>query len=105
MVPLCPSMTLDDFKRTLPEVAPAPGLAAPLAALWWAGKGDWHRAHDLAQDGDEGAHAWVHAYLHRLEGDLGNARYWYRRAGREPASGPCEEEWETIVTTMLRGED
>jgi hypothetical protein len=90
-------MTTADFKSSLSGAAPAPGVAPPLAALWWAAKGDWKKAH-----ADEGVDAaWVHAYLHRVEGDLGNAGYWYRRAGKPVATGTVEAEWEQMVSTML----
>ena len=72
-----------------------------LLALWWDGRGDWQKAHEIAQDlpGTDGA--WVHAYLHRKEGDAGNAAYWYRRAGRGVAEGDLRREWEDIVAEML----
>ena len=75
-------MTMAEFKASLSGAAPAPDLAAPLAALWWAAKGNWDEAHKIAQDEASADGSWVHAYLHRVEGDLGNAGYWYRRAGR-----------------------
>jgi hypothetical protein len=75
-------MTLDDFRQSLTSTEPPAGLTQALAGLWWDGKGDWTRAHDSAQQ-DEGMEgAWVHAYLHRKEGDQGNAAYWYSRAGK-----------------------
>ena len=93
-------MITADFKSSLSSAAPAPGIAPPLAALWWAAKGDWTKAHEIVQD-DEGVDAaWVHAYLHRVEDDLGNAGYWYRRAGKSVASGPLEAEWEKIVSAL-----
>ncbi len=72
-----------------------------LLALWWDAKGDWDRAHEIAQDVGGADGAWVHAYLHRKEGDLGNAVYWYRQAGRGAASGDLRVEWEEIVGEML----
>ena len=94
-------MTPAAFRLSLAEDAPPPGLSAPLTALWWAGKGDWETAHKIAQD-DESAHAaWVHAYLHRVEGDLPNARYWYGTAGRPVASGPLDAEWAAIAAVLL----
>jgi hypothetical protein len=97
-------MMIADFKSSLSGAAPASGASPPLAALWWAGKGDWARAHAIVQD-DEGVDAaWVHAYLHRVEGDLGNAGYWYRQAGKAVATGPVEAEWEQIAAAFLRGE-
>jgi hypothetical protein len=92
-----------DFKASLSRAAPAPGLAAPLAALWWAAKGNWDAAHKIAQDQDTAASAWVHAYLHRVEGDLGNAGYWYRQAGQPVAAGSLESEWERITSALLEG--
>ena len=90
-----------EFKASLSGAAPAPDLAAPLAALWWAGKGDWDAAHRIAQDHDGVVAAWVHAYLHRVEGDLGNAGYWYRRAGKPVASGSLEAEWQQMVSALM----
>jgi len=93
-----------EFRASLSGAAPAPGLDAPLAALWWAGKGNWDQAHKIAQDEDDASSAWVHAYLHRVEGDLGNAGYWYRRAGKPVATDPLETEWEQMVLALLGGE-
>jgi hypothetical protein len=94
-------MTLVGFKRALRQAAPPARMPPPLQALWWAAKGDWERAHKLVQDEASAEAAWVHAYLHRVEGDLPNARYWYRRAGRAAVSGPLEAEWEAIATELL----
>jgi hypothetical protein len=74
---------------------------AALQALWLAGKGDWDGAHDLAQRDERGAGDWVHAHLHRKEGDLANAGYWYRRAGKPVARGSLDEEWAAIVAALL----
>ena len=90
-----------DFKTSLSGAAPAPQFDAPIAALWWAAKGNWDRAHRIVQDEATAAAAWVHAYLHRVEGDLGNAGYWYRRAFKSPASGSLESEWEQIASELL----
>ena len=92
-----------DFKASLSGAAPAPGLAAPLAALWWAAKGNWNQAHSIAQDEASKDGAWVHAYLHRVEGDLGNAGYWYRQAGRPVAKDSLETEWERMASALLGG--
>ncbi|BDG72206.1 hypothetical protein [Roseomonas fluvialis] len=81
--------------------APPPHLAGPLLALWWDARGDWTRAHEAAQAGEDAASAWVHAYLHRKEGDLANAGYWYRRAGRPVATGPLDQEWASIAGALL----
>ena len=90
-----------EYKASLSGAGPAPDLAAPLAALWWAGKGNWGQAHKIAQDEDDASSAWVHAYLHRVEGDLGNAGYWYRHAGQPVASDSLETEWQRIVSALL----
>jgi hypothetical protein len=92
------------FKSSLANAAPAPSLAPPLIALWWAGKGDWDKAHAVVMKEDSKDAAWVHAYLHRLEGDLGNAGYWYRRAGRPTATNALEIEWDKIVAILLADE-
>ena len=77
-----------------------PPVEAAQAALWWAARGEWDRAHEAAQRDDGAAAAWVHAYLHRLEGDPENAAYWYRRAGRPVASGAFEAEWTAIASVL-----
>jgi hypothetical protein len=89
------------FKDSLAASAPPPGLAPPLEALWWQGKGDWKKAHALAQARDDADSARVHAHLHRAEGDLANAAHWYRRAGLKTETGPLEAEWEVIVRALL----
>jgi hypothetical protein len=94
-------MTLDQLRATLTAAEPPAGLSPALQALWWQGKGNWERAHALAQAADDAAGAWVHAHLHRIEGDLSNAAYWYRRAGKPVATGPLEEEWAEIAQGML----
>ena len=78
-------------------------LEVPVQALWHDAQGDWNRAHDLAQEANSRSGDWVHAYLHRKEGDVGNAGYWYARAGRAPAEigVTLEQEWETIAAELL----
>jgi hypothetical protein len=94
-------MSPDEFKRSVAEAKPPAGLSPALAALWWAAKDDWQRAHRLVMDESDADCAWVHAYLHREEGDLDNARYWYRRARREPAQGELATEWAAIAAALL----
>jgi hypothetical protein len=94
-------VTRAEFSATLASSAPPAGLAPPLAALWWAAKGDWERAHKLVQDDEGRDAAWVHAYLHRVEGDLPNARYWYGVAGKPAAAGGLDAEWTSIVAALL----
>jgi hypothetical protein len=98
-------MTLAEFKRSLANAKPPAGLAPALAGLWWAGKDEWERAHHLVMDEGGKDCAWVHAYLHRVEGDDGNAGYWYRRAGQAVASGGLKKEWVAIVSAMLAKAD
>lgn len=89
------------FRASLAAASPPPGLSAALEALWWDARGDWERAH-MAVMSDNGADAaWVHAYLHRREGDRSNAAYWYRRAGRAMPDGPLAAEWQAIAEALL----
>jgi hypothetical protein len=94
-------VTLVDFKRSLVKAEPPAGSAPAPAALWWAARDDWQRAHQLVMDEEGKDCAWVHAYLHRVEGDLENARYWYRRAGRPVEEGGLQAEWEAIARALL----
>lgn len=90
-----------EFKASFSGAAPAPQFDAPLAALWWAAKGGWDAAHKLVQDEPSADAAWVHAYLHRVEGDSANAGYWYRQAGKPVAAGSLETEWERMALVLL----
>lgn len=94
-------MTLDEFRASLHAGDPPPGLSAPLVALWHDARGDWDRAHRVVMDATGEAAAWVHAYLHRREGDLDNARYWYRLAKRPAAGDGLADEWTAIATALL----
>ena len=95
-------MDIGAFRESLKSPAPPAGLSPALEGLWWDAKGDWGKAHESAQR-DEGADgSWVHAYLHRKEGDLSNAKYWYLRADRPAAYGDFEKEWTAIVSWLLR---
>jgi hypothetical protein len=94
-------MTLAEFKASLESGQPPAGLPPALRALWHDGAGDWDEAHRIAQDVEDETGALVHAYLHRKEGDLANAGYWYRRAGQASARDPLPEEWERIVVALL----
>lgn len=78
-------------------------MPAELLALWHDRRGDWEAAHQVAQDVPDPAGAWIHAYLHRKEGDLANAGYWYRRASRPQPRGSLDEEWTAIATELLSG--
>jgi len=94
-------VSVADFKASLAGDAPAAGIAPPLAGLWWTAKGDWDKAHRIVQDESSRDAAWVHAHLHRLEGDLGNASYWYRQAGQPVATDAHDVEWERIASALL----
>jgi hypothetical protein len=94
------SVDFDQFKNMVKTGESPKGLSFALQALWHDARGDWDRAHDLAQDAGGGDGAWVHAYLHRKEGDRGNARYWYSRAEKPEFRGTLEDEWEQIAREL-----
>ena len=94
-------MTFDEFKESLTQSVPPAGLSRLLTALWHDARGDWERAHHITQDIESAEAAWLHAYLHRKEGDAGNARYWYQRAAQPPASDSLDSEWERLVRALL----
>jgi hypothetical protein len=92
-------MTIAEF-----ETAGSEKFEGALLALWWEGRGNWERAHKVATEVAGANGAWVHAYLHRKEGDVGNAAYWYGQAGRKMGSGDLRAEWESIVAELLKAE-
>jgi len=94
-------MNLPEFRNSLLCDSSPKELSLALAALWWDAKGDWTKAHESAQQDEGPASAWVHAYLHRKEGDLSNAAYWYQRAGKSPARISLDKEWAEIVNSLL----
>jgi len=94
-------MTFSEFKRSLSQTEPPPGLSPALAGLWWAAKDDWDKAHRIVMDEADKECAWVHAYLHRVEGDRDNAGYWYRQAGKPAGVGALPAEWEAIAHALL----
>jgi hypothetical protein len=94
-------MDFETYKNSLAQDAPPEGLSRAVQALWWEAKGDWHQAHQCAQEQADAEGAWAHAYLHRVEGDLRNAGGWYGRAGHPPSTAPLKEEWETIARALL----
>ncbi|MBC8008332.1 MAG: hypothetical protein H7X76_09830 [Prolixibacteraceae bacterium] len=96
-------MDMQEFALTTSGDSPPPGLIPVLEALWYLRKGDWDRAHAIVQEHeDDKAYASVHAHLHRIEGDLANAGYWYRRAGQKAADAALEEEWKSLVAHFLQ---
>jgi hypothetical protein len=97
-------VNMTDLKATLGNAKPAAALTPPLAALWWAAKGDWDAPHKIVMNEDSRDAAWVHAYLHRVEGDLSNAGYWYRRADKPVAKDALDAEWQRIVDVLEKGD-
>ncbi len=98
-------MNISEFIESLQSSQPSTHLSRPLQAMWAEGKGDWDTAHDLVQDDRQGDGAWVHAYLHRKEGDKWNAGYWYRRAGKAFPQCSLEEEWKQIAEDLLEKDE
>ena len=94
-------MTVDQFRATLADDSPPETLTAPLKAMWQVAKGNWEAAHSLAQAIEDETGSWIHAHLHRHEGDLGNAGYWYRRASQPIAQDSLAAEWTRIVSSLL----
>jgi hypothetical protein len=94
-------MDIAAFRATLAQDAPPAGLSLALQTLWWEAKGDWQQAHECAQQDTGVTGSMVHAYLHRVEGDLSNAGYWYNRAQRAPATGPLQQEWDALARELL----
>ena len=94
-------MTAEQFRTSVPKQIPPDGLSTPLLALWWDAKGDWTQAHGLVDELETKDGMAVHAYLHRKEGALSNAEYWYARAGRDFERPQLDEEWEALVQGLL----
>jgi hypothetical protein len=94
-------MNFENFINTLSNTTPPAAISAYLQALWYDGKGDWEKAHNIVQDIHDKTGSWIHAYLHRKEGDNGNARYWYSMAQKPFPSVLLQQEWEAIVKTLL----
>ena len=94
-------MNFETFKKSLSASSPPADLSPHLHALWYDGKHEWEKSHDIAQDLPDNDGSWIHAYLHRKEGDLSNAAYWYRRAQKPQPFGDLEQEWEDMVKALL----
>ena len=94
-------MNLETFRASTKNEKPPKELSIPLEAMWYQGKGDWEEAHRLAQSQNNSSVSWVHAHLHRVEGDLGNAAYWYRRADKPVCNLSLDDEWEKIVAELI----
>lgn len=95
-------MNLTTFKTSLSVPTPPPETSVYLQALWHEAKGEWEKAHELIQDLPDQKAAWIHAYLHRKEGDTWNADYWYRRANKARPQTSLGQEWENITSTLLQ---
>lgn len=96
--------TIESFKTSVSADLPPAGIGPALQALWWVRRGDWDRAHACVQQHEGEADSdWVHAHLHRQDGDLANAGYWYRRAGKTPSELALAEEWERVAAELLAG--
>jgi hypothetical protein len=93
-------LNLNEFMDALSGTEPPQHISLQLQALWYERKGDWDTAHKKAQEQDDVNGAWVHAYLHRVEGDLSNAAYWYRRAGKPVAKMSLLDEWEQLAAAF-----
>lgn len=98
-------VTPAEFTASVARAAPPQSLAPPVEALWWAAKGEWDKAHKIVMDDDSREAAWVHAYLHRVEGDLPNAGYWYRTANKPVCADALESEWSAIAAALLAGSE
>jgi hypothetical protein len=94
-------MTLQEFRDSLLLEEPPEHLSFALAGLWWDAKDNWKQAHESAQQDESPAGSWVHAYLHRKEGDASNAGYWYRRANKPRSASSLEQEWIEIAESLL----
>jgi hypothetical protein len=99
---MSPTTPLSKFRESLKATNPPELLSLHARALWHAGNGDWDKAHDIVQDlSDENASR-IHAFLHRQEGDISNAQYWYAKAGRQMPAVTLDEEWENLVKNALQ---
>jgi hypothetical protein len=93
--------TLKGFEDSLSQNDPPFGMSDYLVSLWYDGKGDWKRSHEIIQDIEDRTAAWIHAYLHRKEGDAGNARYWYNRAGKSMPDYALQQEWKELIIALI----
>ena len=94
-------MNANEFRNSVNNQFPPDGLPIPLAALWWDAKGDWTQAHGMVDELETSEGMAVHAYMHRKEGSLSNADYWYARAGRKHHRSNLDEEWNALVSSLL----
>lgn len=98
-------MNIDLFRKSLQSSTAPAGVDIYLQSLWEDAKGNWDKSHQLIQDLPDKTAAWIHAYLHRKEGDIWNADYWYNRAGRKRPGKSLEEEWLDIVNYCIKNQE
>jgi hypothetical protein len=94
-------MKFEDFQNSLSAPSPSLEISEHLKSLWYDAKGDWGKAHNVISEIEDENAAWIHAYLHRKEGDIGNSDYWYRLAGKKRPEYSLEREWGKIVKSLL----
>ena len=94
-------MNFEEFKKSLIASSPPQDVSVYLQSLWYDAKNDWNKAHEIIQNAEDKTASWIHAYLHRKEGDTGNADYWYNRAGKKRPTVTLNEEWENITKALL----
>jgi hypothetical protein len=90
-----------EFKSSLAQNEPPSSLEAPLRALWWDARGDWERAHAEVDELETRSGMMVHAYLHRKQGEAGNAAYWYHRTGQPSKESSFADEWAALLAELL----
>ncbi len=91
----------EGFRAALKREVPPPGWSPPFRSLWWEARGNWEAAHDIAQELPGSWGYWMHAYLHRKEGDLWNAGYWYKKAGVAQRRDSLDAEFEDLLEALL----
>lgn len=94
-------MQFDIFKESTNKTLPPAGINDYLLAMWYDANGNWGKAHSMVDHLEDTTACWVHAYLHRKEGDIWNADYWYRRANKKRPAVSLEDEWDEIVKALL----
>ena len=94
-------MNIEEFKESTGQDTPPSDISENLVALWYDAKGDWDRAHEIAQSTGGHNGDWIHAYLHRKEGDQWNASYWYSRVGKTKPDYSLDQEWEELAKHLL----
>jgi hypothetical protein len=94
-------MTAAQFKQSLSDNLPPAGISVYLQSLWFDGKNNWEESHTIIQDVEDETAAWIHAYLHRKEGDVWNANYWYTKAGKRMPGYSLQQEWDELLDALI----